>query len=186
MGPQISLYQREGESVIRPACLHVDQWRLLTSYHKVIASALPPAIYQPTILRREETALWGAFCFLSVTPRLPRPFTLSPVYHFLNCFGGGLSTSMLLRCFCTTIIFLTFISPPFLLVFFLLLLLCQYRAVFGLSELFPRALIGYWILSFFFNQVFWSWQHVSSVCLCTIISHPVILCLLKPSKMILA
>ncbi len=38
------------------------------------------------------------------------------------------------------------------------------------------------MLSFFFNQVFWSWLHVSSVRLCTIISHPVILCLLKLSK----
>lgn len=167
--------------MIRPACLHVDQWRLLTSYHKVIASALPPAIYQPTSLRREETALRGAFCFLSVTPRLPRLFTVSPVYHLLNCFGGELSISMLLRCFSTIIIFLTFASPPFLFVFSSVSIPCcvwTQRAVSkGLN----------WLLNafIFFNQVFWSWPHLLSVRLCTIISHPVILCLLKPSKMIL-
>lgn len=131
----------------------------------------------------------GALCFLSVTPYslptpwLPHPFTVSPVCQLLKCFGGGPYTSMLLRCFSTTIIFLTFASPPFCC-FFVFFPPCQHRAVFGLSELFPRALIGYWMLSFFFNQVFWSWPHVSSVRLCTIISHPVILCLLKLSKMI--
>lgn len=72
------------------------------------------------------------------TPRPPHPFAVSPVHQLLECFGGGPYTSMLHRCFSMTIIFLTIASPPFCFFF-----PCQCRAVFGLSELFPRALIGY-------------------------------------------
>ncbi len=87
---------------------------------------------------------------------------------------------MLHRCFSMTIIFLTFASPPFCCVFSVSIPCCVWtqRAVSkGLN----------WLLNAFIFQcfqVFWSWLHVSSVRLCTIISHPVILCLLKLSKMI--
>lgn len=136
--------------MIRPACLHMDQWRLLTSYHKVIASALPPAIYQPTISRREyNEGLAASLPFSLPTPRPLHPFAVSPVHQLLECFGGGPYTSMLHRCFSMTIIFLTIASPPFCFFF-----PCQCRAVFGLSELFPRALIGYWMLSFFLIKYF--------------------------------
>lgn len=146
MGPQISVYHRE--RVSDKACLPARGSMKVTDIISQSDSQCftPGYLSAHNLSERGDGATRGSLLSLVTPYSLPTPrppHTFARVCQLLKCFGGGPYTSMLLRCFSTTIIFLTFASPPFCCSFLFFIPLCQYRAVFGLSELFPRALIGY-------------------------------------------
>jgi len=106
----ISHRERERERVCDKACLPARGSMKVTD----IISQSDSQCLTPGYLSAHKLTDRGLSAF-SLLPLdyLSLLFTVSPVYHLLNCFGGGLSISMLLRCFSTTIIFRTFVSTPF-------------------------------------------------------------------------
>lgn len=146
MGPQISVYHRE--RVCDKACLPArGSMKVTDIISQSDSQCLTPGYLSArNLTERRERSMRGfplSPCYPSTTPSL----------HLVTC----LSFAELLWWWVVHIVATQMLSHYnnlsrlFCSFFFLL---CQYRAVFGLSELFPRALIGYWMLSFFLIKYF--------------------------------